>query len=113
MIGTRQYRRIEALGAPNEETHRPSGAKPPLQVASQLLAVRRGTTGIEHYNKGPVGQCGEQRLAFSPLHFARRTATFRDLGQGKSRPQPPVVARKQLGLGTGAQPANGDQTQHR
>ena len=79
VIGARDHRRVQPFGAADQEAHRPAAGQPAFQQARQFLAVRHRASAIERHDECRVGQRGQQRLAFPPLHFGRRAARLGDL----------------------------------
>ena len=109
VVGAREDRAVQALGATDEEGERAGLLGPGEQAGGQDFAGGRGFAEIECDDGGGGGECVEDGLALATADFAGAAAGFGELGDLEFGAEPVVVAGEQLGLGAAADPADGDQ----
>ena len=80
-IGAGEHRRIQPLGAADQEADRAAGGEPAFEQCGQLLAVGRGAGGVEGDDERARRQGGEQRLALAAAALGGGAARLGDLGE--------------------------------
>ena len=112
-IRPRDYRRVQSFRTADQKANRSTACQPVIQLAGEVLAVRRLAPRIECDYECAGGECRNQRFSLTAFNFGGRTTRLGDLREPEFRSKARIVAIEQLGLRAGAKPADRDQVQHR
>ena len=105
VVGTGNDRRVQPLGAADEETQRAGCAQPAVEQRGEPFAVGRTAAEVERHRERVVRQGGEDSGALASLDLGGRAARLRDLGQRERWAQASGITSEQRGFRAVAQPA--------